>query len=117
MRMRRSAPLSLLLGLGHLLPCSPVQALVCSLSLQVWYCTVKGIKPWLAPDAKNTRTNEQGGHTIWYDEQQLLQVRNDGGSRAALRLWAPGLAGIKHAGACVALPCLARFGMPLPTSG
>lgn len=43
-------------------------------ALQVWYSTVKGIKPWLAPDAKNTRTNEQGGHTIWYDEPQLLQV-------------------------------------------
>ena len=47
-------------------------------SLQVWYCTVKGIKPWLAPDAKNTRTNEQGGHTIWYEEPQLLQVRQLG---------------------------------------
>lgn len=35
------------------------------LRLQVWYCTRKGYKPWLEPDAKNTRTNEQGGHTTW----------------------------------------------------
>ncbi|KAI7842747.1 hypothetical protein COHA_003675 [Chlorella ohadii] len=48
-------------------------SLVSSVPEKVWYCTVKGIKPWLAPDAKNTCTNEQGGHTIWYDEPQLLQ--------------------------------------------
>lgn len=44
--------------------------------LQVWYCSVKGLQPWRQPDAKNTRTNDKGGHTIWYDEPQLLQVSN-----------------------------------------
>jgi hypothetical protein len=33
--------------------------------VQVWFCTVKGLKPWLEADALNTRTNEQGGHTVW----------------------------------------------------
>ena len=33
--------------------------------LQVWFCTVKGLNPWFNPDAKNTRTTDQGGHTIW----------------------------------------------------
>jgi hypothetical protein len=41
----------------------------------VWYCSIKGYKPWLQPDSQNTRTNDQGGQTIWYDERQLLQVR------------------------------------------
>ncbi|KAG2489591.1 hypothetical protein HYH03_011872 [Edaphochlamys debaryana] len=39
---------------------------------KVWYCSVKGLKPWLAPDASNTKTNDKGGHTIWYDEKELL---------------------------------------------
>lgn len=104
-------------ALGISCPAVLFNPLICSLSLQVWYCTVKGIKPWLAPDAKNTRTNEQGGHTIWYEEQQLLQVRSDRCSRAALRVWAPSLAGVKeHACACAALPCC-RWSMPVPTSG
>ena len=34
---------------------------------------MKGLKPWLAPDAKNTRTNEAGGHTVWQDEGGLLK--------------------------------------------
>lgn len=41
----------------------------------MWYCTQKGYKPWLEPNKQNTRTNEQGGHTTWYDEQELLKVR------------------------------------------
>lgn len=52
-----------------LLPCSALPPLA-----QVWYCTQKGYKPWLEPNKQNTRTNEQGGHTTWYDEQELLQV-------------------------------------------
>lgn len=48
---------------------------------QVWFCAVKSLKPWLQPDAQNTRTNEQGGQTIWYDEPQLLKVR--GGLRCS----------------------------------
>lgn len=40
-------------------------SLVASLPEKVWFCTVKGYKPWLEPDAKNTKLQEQGGHTIW----------------------------------------------------
>lgn len=44
--------------------------------LQVWYCTDrKNQKPWEKPDAASTRSIEDGGHTTWYKEQQLLQVR------------------------------------------
>ncbi|GIL86754.1 hypothetical protein Vretifemale_14994 [Volvox reticuliferus] len=39
---------------------------------KVWFCTVKGLKPWMAPDSSNTRTTDKGGHTIWYDEKVLL---------------------------------------------
>lgn len=34
---------------------------------------MKGYKPWEKPSPEDTRTNEQGGHTIWYNEQQLLK--------------------------------------------
>jgi hypothetical protein len=40
-------------------------SLVSSVPEKVWFCSVKGYKPWLEPDAKNTRLQEQGGHTIW----------------------------------------------------
>jgi ATP-dependent RNA helicase DDX1 len=48
-------------------------SLVAGVHEKVWYCTQKGLKPWLNPDKKNTRTNDQGGHTIWYDEPALLK--------------------------------------------
>jgi ATP-dependent RNA helicase DDX1 len=48
-------------------------SLVAGVPEKVWYCTQKGLKPWLNPDKKNTRTNEQGGHAIWYDEPALLK--------------------------------------------
>ena len=48
-------------------------SLVAGVPEKVWYCTQKGLKPWLNPDKKNTRTNDQGGHTIWYDEPALLK--------------------------------------------
>ncbi|PSC75014.1 ATP-dependent RNA helicase DDX1 [Micractinium conductrix] len=48
-------------------------SLVSSVPEKVWFCTQKGYKPWLQPDAHNTRTNEEGGQTTWYDEPQLLQ--------------------------------------------
>ncbi|KAL4449436.1 hypothetical protein ABPG77_007080 [Micractinium sp. CCAP 211/92] len=48
-------------------------SLVSTVPEKVWYCTIKGYKPWQQPDAKNTKTNEEGGQTIWYDEAQLLQ--------------------------------------------
>ncbi|PNH01214.1 ATP-dependent RNA helicase DDX1 [Tetrabaena socialis] len=47
-------------------------SLVGAVPEKVWYCSVKGLKPWTAPDASNTRTNDKGGHTIWYDEPSLL---------------------------------------------
>ena len=40
----------------------------------MWYCKQKGYKPWLKPKKKDTGTHEEGGHTIWYNEQQLLKV-------------------------------------------
>jgi len=40
-------------------------SLVSGVPEKVWFCTIKGYKPWLEPDAKNTKTQEQGGHTIW----------------------------------------------------
>ncbi|KAF8064578.1 DDX1 [Scenedesmus sp. PABB004] len=47
-------------------------SLVSTVPEKVWFCTVKGLKPWLQPDASNTKTQEQGGHTVWYDEPGLL---------------------------------------------
>lgn len=40
-------------------------SLVAEVPEKVWFCTVKGMKPWLAPDSSNTRTTDKGGHTIW----------------------------------------------------
>jgi ATP-dependent RNA helicase DDX1 len=40
-------------------------SLVSEVPEKVWFCTVKGYKPWLAPDSSNTRTTDKGGHTIW----------------------------------------------------
>jgi ATP-dependent RNA helicase DDX1 len=40
-------------------------SLVAAVPEKVWFCTIKGYKPWLEPDAKNTKTQEQGGQTIW----------------------------------------------------
>lgn len=51
-------------------------SLVSLVEEKVWYCRAKGYKPWLKPTAKDVKTHEQGGHTIWYNEQQLLKVRN-----------------------------------------
>jgi len=48
-------------------------SLVSKVPEKVWYCTVKGYKPWLQPDTKNTKTHEEGGQTIWYNEMELLQ--------------------------------------------
>ena len=41
---------------------------------KVWYCSQKGYKPWLKPKSQVLCTNEQGGHTIWYNEPELLKV-------------------------------------------
>ena len=40
----------------------------------MWYCRAKGQKPWLRPTAQDVKTHEEGGHTIWYNELQLLKV-------------------------------------------
>lgn len=49
-------------------------SLVAAVPEKVWFCSVKGLKPWLNPDSSNTRTNDKGGHTIWYDEPTLLSA-------------------------------------------
>ena len=41
---------------------------------KVWYCTQKGYKPWFNPKKKDTLTNKEGGHTKWYDEQEILRA-------------------------------------------
>lgn len=60
-------------------------SLVSTVREKVWYCTQKGYKPWLKPKQADVRLNEQGGHTLWYDEQALLKVR--------ARSWYHGLGG------------------------
>ena len=49
-------------------------SLVSKVPEKVWYCKQKGYKPWLDPKRKDIGTHEEGGHTIWYDEQHLLKV-------------------------------------------
>ena len=64
----------------HLLVAGRAERLGLAISLvsrvpeKVWYCKQKGYKPWLKPKERDTRTHEEGGHTIWYHEQQLLKV-------------------------------------------
>ena len=50
-------------------------SLVSKVPEKVWYCKQKGYKPWMEPKKRDVGTHERGGHTIWYDEQQLLKVR------------------------------------------
>jgi ATP-dependent RNA helicase DDX1 len=40
-------------------------SLVSTVPEKVWFCTTKGYKPWLEPDATNTKTQELGGQAIW----------------------------------------------------
>ena len=64
----------------HLLVAGRAERLGLAISLvsrvpeKVWYCKQKGYKPWLKPKERDTRTHEEGGHTIWYNEQELLKV-------------------------------------------
>lgn len=44
---------------------------------KVWFCTMKGLKPWLKPDKKNTKTTDKGGHTVWQEERKMLQDVQD----------------------------------------
>ncbi|KAK9791611.1 hypothetical protein WJX73_009998 [Symbiochloris irregularis] len=48
-------------------------SLVSTVPEKVWYCTVKGYTPWVNPKPGDKRTREEGGHTIWYEEPQLIK--------------------------------------------
>ena len=50
-------------------------SLVAAVRERVWFCTVRGAKPWERPTRGDVRERDQGGHTIWYDEPALLEVR------------------------------------------
>ncbi|KAL0042243.1 hypothetical protein WJX77_007018 [Trebouxia sp. C0004] len=47
--------------------------LVSTVPERVWYVKAKGYKPWLNPKPQDTKDNDEGGHTIWYNEPDLLQ--------------------------------------------
>jgi len=49
-------------------------SLVSTVPERVWYVKAKGYKPWLNPKPQDTKDNDEGGHTIWYNEPDLLQV-------------------------------------------
>ena len=49
-------------------------SLVSQVEEKVWYCTKKGYKPWLKPTAQDVKSHGEEGHTIWYNEPQLLKV-------------------------------------------
>lgn len=50
-------------------------SLVATVKEKVWYCSKKGYRPWEHPSPQDVKSRDQGGHTIWYDEPQLLEVR------------------------------------------
>lgn len=50
-------------------------SLVAAVRERVWFCTVRGARPWERPSRADVRERAQGGHTIWYDEPALLEVR------------------------------------------
>ena len=49
-------------------------SLVSTVPERVWYVKAKGYKPWLNPKPQDVKHNDDGGHTIWYNEPELLQV-------------------------------------------
>jgi len=49
-------------------------SIVSAVEEKVWYCTKKGYKPWFDPKPADAKTHEQGGHTIWYNEPELLKA-------------------------------------------
>lgn len=49
-------------------------SLVSTVPERVWYVKAKGYKPWLNPKPQDVKHNDEGGHTIWYNEPDLLQV-------------------------------------------
>lgn len=40
-------------------------SLVSTVPEKVWFCKIKGYKPWLEPSAENTQTHEKGGQAMW----------------------------------------------------
>ncbi|KAL3160771.1 hypothetical protein ABBQ38_009184 [Trebouxia sp. C0009 RCD-2024] len=48
-------------------------SLVSTVPERVWYVKAKGYKPWLKPKPQDVKHNDEGGHTIWYNEPELLQ--------------------------------------------
>lgn len=69
-------------------------SLVAAVPEKVWFCSVKGLKPWLNPDSSNTRTNDKGGHTIWWVARERVR---GGGSCWAWGAWG---AGAQVSGGC-----------------
>ena len=49
-------------------------SLVSTVPERVWFVKAKGYKPWLNPKPQDTKHHDEGGHTIWYNEPELLQV-------------------------------------------
>lgn len=64
-------------------------SLVSTVPERVWYVKAKGYKPWLNPKPQDTNDNDDGGHTIWYNEPNLLQVT--GSYAQPMSLWWPQL--------------------------
>ena len=48
-------------------------SLVSEVPEKVWFCSVKGMRPWDNPTPDNTKTTAQGGHTVWMDEGAAMQ--------------------------------------------
>ena len=47
-------------------------SLVSTVPEKVWFCSKKGYKPWFNPKKQDLKLNQDGGHTKWYNEPQLL---------------------------------------------
>ena len=50
-------------------------SIVSAVPEKVWFCTKKGYAPWERPKRQDVGTHEEGGHTIWYNEPELMQVQ------------------------------------------
>jgi len=62
-------------------------SLVSTVPEKVWFCSVKGYKPWTQPDKQNTQTNDKkGGQAVWYNEQELLTEVEERLGKSVVRL-------------------------------
>lgn len=62
-------------------------SLVSAVPEKVWFCSVKGYKPWMQPDKQNTQTNDKkGGQAVWYNEQELLTEVEERLGKSVMRL-------------------------------